>query len=231
MLIIGLTGGIACGKSAVSYNLKKLGAKVLDIDEITHKLLEPAGALFDIYVQHFGRYIVTADGELNKKIIGEIIFNHPDERQWINSVAHPMLLNAARDFLEECAATGKELAVVEVPLLFEAGWEDLFDEIWAVNVGRAQQIWRLIQRDKLTQQQAIARVNAQMPPEEICRRADVVINNRKTMGYTKKQIRAALAGRLVRGKSFDPKKKNVYPLANFTIDEANSEEEVFVWLD
>ena len=228
MLIIGLTGGIACGKSAVSYALKKLGAKTLDIDEITHKLLEPAGELFDIYVQHFGKYIVTADGTLNKKIIGEIIFNHPEEREWINSVAHPILLNAARDFLEECASKGKEIAVVEVPLLFEAGWEHLFDEIWAVNVGRAQQIWRLIQRDKLTQQQAIARVNSQMPPSEVCRRADVVINNKKTAGYTRRQVRAALKGRLVMGKSFDPDKKNNYPLATIINDEANPDEEVFV---
>ena len=202
MLIIGLTGGIACGKSAVSYVLKKLGAQTLDIDEITHKLLEPDGELFNVYVQHFGKYIVNAEGLLNKKIIGEIIFNHHDERQWINSVSHPVLLNAARDFLEECAEAGVEIAVVEVPLLFEAGWEHLFDEIWAVHVGRAQQIWRLTQRDKITQQQAVARVNAQMPPEEICRRADVVINNKKSTKYARKQVYEALKGRLVRGRSF-----------------------------
>lgn len=226
MLIIGLTGGIACGKSSVSSALKKLGAKTLDIDVVTHQLLEPGGLLFNTYVQHFGKYIVTADGTLNKKIIGEIIFNHPDERQWINSVSHPILLNAARDFLVRCADRGVEIAVVEVPLLFEAGWEFLFDEIWAVHVGRAQQMWRLIQRDKITQQQALARINSQMSPEEICRRADVVINNKKTAGHTRKQVRAALTGRLVMGKSFKPDKKIRYPLAKFQIDD--SEEEVLV---
>ncbi len=202
MLIIGLTGGIACGKSAVSFELKKLGAKILDIDEVTHELLEPAGELFETYVQHFGKYIVAVDGLLNKKIIGEIIFNHPDERAWINSVAHPILLNYARNFLEKCAARGVELAVIEVPLLFEAGWEDLFDEIWAVYVGRARQIWRLTQRDKITQQQAVARLNSQMSQEEVCKRADVVINNKGNISKTRKQIRAALRGRLVRGRSF-----------------------------
>ena len=139
---------------------------------------------------------------LNKKIIGEIIFNHPDERAWINSVAHPVLLNAARDFLEKCAAEGVEIAVIEVPLLFEAGWEFLFDEIWAVYVGRAKQMWRLIQRDKLTQQQANARLNSQMSPEEICARADVVINNKKSISKTRRQVRAALHGRLIKGRSF-----------------------------
>ena len=202
MLIIGLTGGIACGKSAVSYELRKLGAKVLDIDNVTHELLEPEGALFDIYVQHFGKYIVAVDGLLNKKIIGEIIFNHPEERLWINSVAHPILLNAARDFLEECAEDGTELAVIEVPLLFDAGWEHLFDEIWAVYVGRGKQIWRLVQRDNLSQQQAIARVNSQMPQDEVCKRADVVINNKRNIGHTRKQVRAALRGRFIMGHSF-----------------------------
>ena len=202
MLIIGLTGGIACGKSAVSFELRKFGAQTLDIDEVTHELLEPAGELYETYVQHFGKYIVAVDGLLNKKIIGEIIFNHPDEREWINSVAHPVLLNAARDFLEKCAAKGTEIAVVEVPLLFEAGWEFLFDEIWAVYVGRAKQMWRLIQRDKLTQQQALARVNAQMSPEEIKERADVVINNKRGTSFLRQQVRAALKGRLVRGRSF-----------------------------
>ena len=202
MLIIGLTGGIACGKSAVSFTLRKLGAQILDIDTVTHELLEPHGALFETYVQHFGKYIIDSEGFLNRKIIGEIIFNHPDERQWINSVSHPILLNAARDFLEECAEYSVEIAVVEVPLLFEAGWEHLFDEIWAVYVGRAKQIWRLIQRDNLTQQQAIARVNSQMSQEEMCSRADVVINNKKTIGHTKKQIYKALKGRLIRGRSF-----------------------------
>ncbi len=202
MLIIGLTGGIACGKSAVSFELKKLGAKILDIDTVTHELLEPEGRLFDTYVQHFGKYIVSGDGNLNKKIIGEIIFNHPEERAWINSVAHPILLNAARDFLENCAAEGVEIAVVEVPLLFEAGWEHLFDEIWAVYVGRAQQIWRLVQRDNLSQQQAIARINSQMPQDKLCELADVVINNKKNIARTRKQVRAALNGRLVRGRSF-----------------------------
>ena len=202
MLIIGLTGGIACGKSAVSDELKKFGAKTLDIDAVTHELLEPAGELYETYIQHFGKYIVEVDGLLNKKIIGEIIFNHPDERAWINSVAHPVLLNAARDFLEKCAAEGVEIAVIEVPLLFEAGWEFLFDEIWAVYVGRAKQMWRLIQRDKLTQQQANARLNSQMSPEEICARADVVINNKKSISKTRRQVRAALQGRLIKGRSF-----------------------------
>ena len=177
MYIIGLTGGIACGKSSVAWRLRKLGATTFDVDEMTRWLSLPGGALFEIYVRHFGKKIVTADGVLDKKIIGEIIFNNPDEREWINSVAHPILLNCTRDFLVECNSAGIRLVVLEVPLLFEAGWEILCDEVWAVRVRREVQIERLMARDKLTEEQALARINSQMSTEEICSRADVVITN------------------------------------------------------
>lgn len=197
LYIIGLTGGISCGKSAVAYNLRRYaGATVLDIDKVTRWLLEPGGALFEIYVRHFGQYVVTDEGNLNRRLIGEIIFNHPDEREWINSVAHPLLLNAARDFLVECSEAGARLVVLEVPLLFEAGWEHLFDEIWAVYTKPAVQIWRLMRRDNLTRQQALARINAQMSKEEICSRADVVIRNVGKSEEVKKRVFKALRGRI-----------------------------------
>lgn len=196
MYIIGLTGGISCGKSAVAETLRRYcGAVTLDIDQITRWLLEPGGALFDIYVRHFGKYVVTREGTLNRRLIGEIIFNHPDERAWINSVAHPVLLNRARDFLVECSEVGAGLVVLEVPLLFEAGWEFLFDEIWAVYTTRQAQISRLMVRDNLTMQQALSRINAQMPVKEICKRADVKIKNFGGYRVIRRQVFAALRGR------------------------------------
>ncbi|MCR5833080.1 MAG: dephospho-CoA kinase [Selenomonadaceae bacterium] len=178
MLIIGLTGGIACGKSAVSDTLKRhFNAVILDIDKITQWLLQPNGELFKIYVKHFGERVVSGSGNLNKKLIGEIIFNDDSERQWINSVSHPILLNRARDFLVECNDVGTNIVVMEVPLLFEVGWENLFDRIWAVYVPQKIQIKRLMCRDKLTYAQALKRISAQMSTKEICNRADVVIEN------------------------------------------------------
>ena len=196
MYIIGLTGGIACGKSAVAETLqRRCNAVTLDIDKVTRWLLEPGGALFDIYVRHFGSYVVTREGVLNRRLIGEIIFNHPDEREWINSVAHPVLLNKARDFLVECMEVGAGLVVLEVPLLFEAGWEFLFDEIWAVYTRRKEQFYRLMVRDKLTEEQAMARIKAQMPMSEICARADVKIRNIGGYWAIRRQVFAALKGR------------------------------------
>ena len=196
MYIIGLTGGISCGKSAVAESLRRSHKAVtLDIDTVTHWLSEPGGILFEIYVRHFGAGILTETGVLNKKAIGEIIFNNPAEREWINSVAHPILLNHARQFLVDCQESGAGLVVLEVPLLFEAGWEHLFDEIWVVYTLRKFQIQRLMSRDKLTKEEALARINAQMSREERCARADVVIRNVKGYHEVRKQIRAALNGR------------------------------------
>lgn len=196
MYIIGLTGGISSGKSAVAETLcRRFGAVSLDIDNVTCWQLEPGSELFKIYVRHFGNWVLTSDGKLNKRQIAEVIFNDPAEREWINSVSHPILLNYARDFLVECQEIGVRLAIVEVPLLFEAGWEFLFDEIWAVYTKRQLQIKRLMSRDNLTKRQALARINAQMPKEEICARADVVIRNVGKHFEVRRQILAALRGR------------------------------------
>ncbi len=192
MYVIGLTGGIACGKSAISEILRKYGAVTLDVDKITHKLLEPGEKLFDAYVRHFGKYILKDDGTLNKKMVGEIIFNNPDERLWINETAHPILWNYVRDFLIECQAAGKKLVVPEVPLIFEGGGEKEVDEVWAVSVRKKIQLRRLMHRDKISRQQAKARLNSQMSQKEICSRSDLVIKNERPKKAIEKEIVAVL---------------------------------------
>ena len=196
MYIIGLTGGISCGKSAVAETLRRyFGAVTLDIDKITRWLLQPGGELFDVYLRHFGERVLTAEGTLDRKLIGEIIFSRPDERAWINSVAHPVLLQRARDFLVDCSQAGARLVVLEVPLLFEAGWEILFDEIWAVYTRPDLQLNRLMTRDNLTEEQARARIKAQMPLRKICARADVKIFNVGGYKNIRKRVTKALRGR------------------------------------
>lgn len=196
MFIIGLTGGIACGKSAITYIAKQLGAATFDVDEATHELLKPEGALYKIYIQHFGKQILTAGGKIDKRIISEIIFHDETERLWINSVAHPILLNCTRDFLVESLERGEKVAVLEIPLLFEAGWQFLVDEVWAVFLPREFQIYRLIRRNKITPEQAAARINSQMSVFAICRKADVVISNKGTQEQLQKKVLDALKGRL-----------------------------------
>ena len=188
MYIIGLTGGIACGKSAIAETFKKFGAITFDIDRETHKLLQCGGELYSDYVRHFGDMILDAEGQINKKIVADIIFNNESERLWVNSVAHPVLLNRTRDFLVDCSEKGVKLVVLEIPLLFEAGWEFLVDEIWAVYVNDCKQFWRLMQRDGITREQAAIKISAQMPAKEIAARADIAINNNKSNAKARQQI-------------------------------------------
>ena len=188
MYIIGLTGGIACGKSSVAEIFRRFGAKTFDVDRETHKLLQCGGQLYSAYVQRFGNIIVEEDGQLNRKLVAEIIFNNESERLWINSVAHPILLNRTRDFLVDCAENGVKLVVLEIPLLFEAGWEFLVDEVWAVYVNISKQRWRLMRRDGLNWEQASTKINAQMSAKEIADRADVVINNHRPGSQVRKQV-------------------------------------------
>ena len=195
MYIIGLTGGIACGKSAVTFYLKERGAVVYDIDKVTRRLLKPGKKLFKMYLQHFGEKILNEDGTLNRKAVGEIIFNDETERLWINSVAHPILLNHTRDFLVKCSERGVGLVVLELPLLFEVGWEFLVDETWATYVCLGKQIYRLRKRDNITREQALAKINSQMPTKEICRRADYVVRNTRGIKHLLGQIERALHGR------------------------------------
>lgn len=197
MNIIGLTGAIACGKSSIADELRNFGAKTLDIDKVNKELLQYGGSLYSSYVQHYGKIVVNEDGQLNKKLIADIIFNDESERQWINSVAHPVLLNRARDFLTQCAADGEFLAVLEVPLLFEAGWDSLVDEVWAVYIPLKLQIKRLMARDGMTRQEAVARINAQMSADEIAARADVVIDTGQFKIKILKQILNLMRKRFV----------------------------------
>ncbi len=201
MHVIGLTGGIACGKSTVSNRLRALGACILDADEMAHELAEPGQALFRAYERHFGAAVLMEDGTLNRKAVGEIVFHHPEERKWMDDTAHPILLDGLKKRMERCRASGKEIVVLDVPLLFEAGWDSFCDEVWVVFVPQETQERRLMQRDRLTAEQARARINAQMSMEEKCRRADVVIDNSGTMDETVRNVEKLFTGRWRSGKA------------------------------
>lgn len=192
MIILGLTGSIASGKSSVARSLQKyLSAKTLDIDSVTHKLLEPNQILYNLYRHHFGDHIINDDQTLNRRAVADIIFADKRERFWINGVAHPILLQHARDFLLECQKNSVPLAVLEVPLLFQAGWQNLFDQIWGVFVPYSVQINRLMARDQLSYPQAISRISSQLSSRRLKKKVDVAIFNSGSFKHVRKQIFAA----------------------------------------
>ena len=189
MKIIGLTGGIACGKSTVSTELRALGAAIIDADALAHELSQPHQPLYNAYVQRFGREIVTANGALDRAAIARRVFADPAVRAEVDAIAHPLIRMAAEERLRAARDENKRAAVLDVPLLFEAGWDALADETWVVSLPREEQLKRLLARDKaMDEGEARARIAAQMPLAEKCARADVVIDNSGTVEEIREYI-------------------------------------------
>ncbi|WP_075427927.1 dephospho-CoA kinase [Selenomonas sp. GACV-9] len=188
MKVIGLTGGIASGKSTVSQYLREKGAAVLDADAIAHALAEPGGSIYCAYRSHFGDGILQSDGSLDRAAIGKIVFADPAEKEWLDKAAHPLI----QAEIERQLAVEKQrevpLIVLDVPLLFEAGWDKMTEENCLVDVSEMVQLKRLMQRDGYDEQAARARMAAQMPLEEKRRRADRLIDNNGDLPATLRQV-------------------------------------------
>ena len=189
MKIIGLTGGIACGKSTVSAELRALGAAIIDADALAHELSQPHQPIYNAYVERFGREIVTVDGTLDRAAIARRVFADPAVRAEVEAIAHPIIRSAAEARLHAARDENKRAAVLDVPLLFEAGWDALADETWVVALPREEQLARLLARDtSMDAGEARARIAAQMPLAEKCARADVVIDNSGTVEEIREYI-------------------------------------------
>ena len=189
MKIIGLTGGIACGKSTVSAELRARGAAIIDADALAHELSQPHQPIYNAYVERFGSEIVAADGTLDRAAIARRVFADPAVRAEVEAIAHPIIRRAAEERLRAARDENKRAAVLDVPLLFEAGWDALADETWVVALPREEQLARLLARDKaMDAGEARARIAAQMPLAEKCARADVVIDNSGTVEEIREYI-------------------------------------------
>ncbi len=186
LYVIGLTGGIASGKTTVSDYLKSLGVCVIDADEVAHEVTSPGSAGFKEIIEEFGEDLLTAEGNLNRKKLGEIVFSDKEALSKLNAIVHPLVIENIRQMLVkiECSPC----VVLDVPLLFESGMDDLCDEVWVVAVDEDTQVKRLMERDGYNLDEATRRVNAQMPLEEKVRRAHRVLDNTGTIEETKRQV-------------------------------------------
>ena len=189
MRIIGLTGGIACGKSTVSNVLKDCGARIVDADAIAHELSRPNQPIFHVYVELFGPEIVTPEGTLDRAEIAQHVFSDTVLRDKMNARVHPIIRAAAEDRLDAAHMDGTAVVVLDVPLLFEAGWDALTNDTGVVTLPPEEQLARLLARDHtMDEAEARARIAAQMPLAEKCMRADVVIDNSGTREETKERV-------------------------------------------
>ncbi|GIP20953.1 dephospho-CoA kinase [Paenibacillus sp. J22TS3] len=186
---IGLTGGIATGKSTVSQMLVKRGALLIDADIVAREVMLPGHPVLDAVVAHFGQAMLLPDGTLNRKKLGEHIFAHKEERKVLEGITHPAIRAEMRSRAAalESQHPGK-LIVSDIPLLYETGQGDSFDEVMVVYIPREMQLSRLMKRNDLTREEALARISAQMDIEEKKRLADIVIDNSLGLEHTEQQI-------------------------------------------
>ncbi|GIO39334.1 dephospho-CoA kinase [Paenibacillus antibioticophila] len=186
---IGLTGGIATGKSTVSQMLVARGAALIDADVVARRIMEPGHPVLAKVVERFGETVLLADGQLNRKRLGEIVFSDPVERKALEDITHPAIRREMKAELEALERENPErLVVADIPLLYESGLENLYEKIMVVYVPRSLQLERLMQRDALTVQEAELRLAAQMDIEEKRRRADILIDNSRSYEETESQI-------------------------------------------
>lgn len=186
MKIIGLTGGIASGKSTVARTLKDLGVILIDSDDLAHAVIEPSQPAWNDIVKTFGEKILNPDQSINRARLGEIVFNDPARLERLNQIVHPRVMERHQQDLQHIKETHPDaIVVMDVPLLFETHMEEMCDEVWVVWVNRETQIDRLRLRNNYSRDEAIARINAQMPLDEKAIRADVVINNSNSIEETK----------------------------------------------
>jgi dephospho-CoA kinase len=197
MLRVGLTGGIATGKTTVVAMLRELGCRVLEADKIAHQMIEPGGAAYEEVVREFGRGILTDEGFVDRKKLGAIVFGDPKLLARLNAIVHPPVLE---EQMRQLAAIEKAdahaVAVVEAALLIEAGFDRKLDYLVVTWCTPEQQLARLTESGKgrgLTAEQARQRIAAQMPIDEKRQRADTLIDCSGTIEHTRAQVIALFA--------------------------------------
>ncbi|MFN2363895.1 MAG: dephospho-CoA kinase [Halarsenatibacteraceae bacterium] len=187
-MALGLTGGIAAGKTTAANFLKELGAEIIDADKIAHKIMEPEGSAYSDVVQFFGNNILDEDGSINRKKLGEIVFNNSELRQKLEKITHPIILREIKGKLKD---NPENNTVLVAPLLFEVGIDNLVEEVWVVYCSREAQIKRLRNRDNITREGAKVRINAQMSLEKKIEKADLAIENEGSIKDFERKLKDA----------------------------------------
>lgn len=187
-LLLGLTGNIACGKSTVMRQLQGLGAHTIDADALIHAILKKGGPAYEPVVQEFGPGIVAADGEIDRRALGRIVFSDPERLATLEKIEHPIVRRVIEDEIE---AAPTPVVALDAIKLIEVGWADKSDQVWVITCEREQQLERLMRTRGYTREEAEGRIDAQSPQSEKVARADVVIDNSGTLAQTRAQVLAA----------------------------------------
>lgn len=191
MLLVGLTGGIASGKSLVSRIFKELGAHVIDADRIVHELLAPGEPVWKEVVDYFGEQVLLADRCIDRRKLGELVFHDGEKRAWLNQCIHPRVFDAYQAHVKRLRKGPPDAIVVfDAALLIETGYHRKMDRVIVVYAEPEQQLRRLMERDRFTEAEAKARIAAQMPLGEKRTHADFVIDNTGERDRTEQQAKS-----------------------------------------
>jgi len=189
MKVIGLTGGIASGKSTVAGFLAELGAVIIDADKVGHEAFKPDTELWREVVAAFGTDILKPNREIDRNKLGEVVFGNPGLLSRLNQIMHPRMYDMVKAQVEDYRRRGVDIVVLEAPLLLEAGWTSLVDEVWVTVASESTVLRRLQEKVGLSEQQCLARIRSQLASEERIKHADVVIDTDCSLDEVKAKVR------------------------------------------
>ena len=196
MITVGLTGGIATGKSLVSQLLEEHGAFVINADLIAHELYNPGTIGFNSLISHFGDTILDLNGTIDRKKLASIVFTRKHEMDNLNTIMHPLIYDEIKKIMSDLSNKKYPVVVVEAAVLIEAGWQDLFDQIWVVSSDMETVISRLNVRNGLSREESLKRINSQIHPKDRNKYADIVIENNGNTGILSSRIKELWADKL-----------------------------------
>ena len=191
--IIGITGGIASGKSTVTNFLRQKGFEVVDADALVHQLQKPGGRLYQILVEHFGEKVLLEDGGLDRPLLASLIFSNSEEREWSKQTQGQIIREELGSLRDKFAQT-EDIFFMDIPLLFEQDYASWFDETWLVYVSRDTQLDRLMNRDQLSKESAETRLASQWPLEEKKKFATYILDNNGSREQLLSQVVTLLEG-------------------------------------
>lgn len=186
--VIGLTGGIGCGKSEAAKFLSTLGAAHLDADAISHELTEAGGAALPEIRRVFGEAAFNEDGSLDRASLGKLVFGNEPARRALEGIIHPLVQREMLTRMDAAARAGASVVILDVPLLFETGMDALCDETWTLYLPREKQVARVVTRDGLTREAAEARVDSQMAAEKRNALATHAVNTDQPIERTRAEL-------------------------------------------
>lgn len=190
MKVIGLTGGVACGKSVVASMFRELGASIIDSDRIARLVVEPGQPAWREIVERFGEEVLNPDGTINRSRLGEIVFRNREKREELNRITHPRIIERIKELVEEHRKGGVEVVIVEAALIVEkGGMKPIISDLIVVTADEETQVRRLTQRVGLSLEDALLRIKSQMPISEKIKHATYVIDNSGSLEETRERVK------------------------------------------